>query len=77
MLDKQIVISNLFMDTQSYTGRKKESLGELRRCFELYTKEYVCEEDFRNLLISLGFKCNKYGEFKLKMKPEIRKQFFN
>jgi hypothetical protein len=77
MLGKLLLISKLFMDTKSYTGRKKESLGELRRCYELYTKEYISEEEFRTILITLGFVCNKNGEFKLKMRPEIRKQFFN
>lgn len=76
MSDILNILRTLFMNTKTYSGRKKESFNELRRCFEIYTNEYISEEDFRKLLISVGLECNKNGDFKLKMKPEIRKRFF-
>jgi len=70
------MIFNIFEKTKSYKV-KKESFAELKNCYEKITGEYISTEDFKYLLISYGVKGNKKDNYKLKMKPEIRKWYFN
>jgi len=58
-------------------GRAREhSLGELRSCYEMYTKSYISKPDFIVLLTENGFQTNRNGTFKMCMRKNIQKQFY-
>jgi hypothetical protein len=70
---KKELIFQLFQRTSKYRQPKKESLNELRDCYEHYSSEYISAPDFLKELNEMGFESNNYGEVKLKMKKEIEK----
>jgi hypothetical protein len=70
---KKEFIYELFERTSKYRQPKKESLSELRDCYEHYSLEYISASDFLKELNSMGFQSNKNGDVKLKMKRDIRK----
>ena len=72
----QELFFNLFERTSKYREPKKESLSELRACYEHYSFEYISAADFLKELNDLGFPSNKYGEVKLRMKKNVRKIYF-
>ena len=74
-MDKELIFE-LFEKTTKYRQPKKESLSELRDCYEHYSLEYISALDFSKELNSMGFKSNKNGDFKLRMKKEVRKNYF-
>ena len=74
-MNKQIILE-LFEKTTKYRQPRKESLNELRDCYEQYSGEYIYAPDFLNQLSRLGFESNKTSDVKLKMKKEIRKMYF-
>ena len=70
------LIYELFESTSKYRQPKKESLSELRDCYEHYSFEYISAADFLKELNSLGFKSNSFGEVRLRMKKNVRKIYF-
>ena len=70
------LIYELFEGTSKYRQPKKESLSELRDCYEHYSLEYISAPNFSKELNSMGFKSNKNGDFKLRMKKEVRKNYY-
>jgi len=74
-MNKQIIYQ-LFENTTKYHQRNKESLNELRNCYEKFSNKYISAKDFKKELINLGFKVNKNDEVKLKMKKEIHSKYF-
>ena len=74
-MNKQIIF-DLFEKTSKFRQARKESLNELRDCYERYSDEYISESNFLKELNRLGFKSNINGDVKLKMKREIRKKYF-
>ena len=68
------LLFELFEPTNHYVSR--ESLNELRDCYEHYSLEYISAADFLKELNNLGFKNNKNNQVKLKMKKDIRKSYF-
>jgi hypothetical protein len=74
-MNKQILLE-LFEKTSKYCQPRKESLHELRDCYEKYSNEYISAGEFLKQLHQLGFESNKSGEVKLKMKKHIRKMYF-
>ena len=70
------LIYQLFERTSNYCQPKKESLNELRDCYEHHSLEYISAPDFLKELNNLGFKSNRNGEVKLRMKKDIRKSYF-
>ena len=74
-MDKQLFLE-LFEKTTKYRQPRKESLNELRDCYEKYSGEYISAPDFLKHLHRLGFESNKTGDVKLKMKKEIRQMYF-
>ena len=68
------LLFELFEPTNYYVSR--ESLNELRDCYEHYALEYISAPEFLKELNNLGFKNNKYNQVKLKMKKDIRKSYF-
>ena len=70
------LIFELFERTSKFRQPRKESLNELRSCYEHYSLEYISAADFLKELIDLGFPSNKYGEVKLRMKKDVRKIYF-
>ena len=75
-MNKQTIFE-LFEKTSKFRQVRKESLNELRNCYERYSDEYISESDFLRELNRLGFKSNINGDVKLKMKKEIRKKYFD
>ena len=74
-MNKQI-IDELFQPTTKYRQPKKESLNELRNCYEKFSNEYISAADFKKGLINLGFKFDKNDEVKLKMEKEVHSRYF-
>ena len=74
-MNKQIIYQ-LFENTSKYRQPNKESLNELRNCYEKASREYISAADFKKELINLGFHVNKNDEVKLKMKKEIHSKYF-
>ena len=72
----QELFFNLFERTSKYRQPKKESLSELRACYEHYSFEYISAADFLKELNNLGFQSNAFGEVKLRMKKDVRKIYF-
>jgi hypothetical protein len=70
------LIYDLFERTTKYRQPKKESLSELRDCYERYSLEYISALDFLKELNNLGFPSNSFGEVKLRMKKNVRKIYF-
>ena len=70
------LIYELFERTSNYRQPKKESLNELRACYEHYSLEYISAPDFLKELNDMGFQSNKYGDVKLRMKRDVRKAYF-
>ena len=69
------LIYELFEKTSTYSAR--ESLNELRDCYEHYALEYISAQDFIQGLHNFGYKTNrKNTQVKLKMKKDIRKNYF-
>ena len=70
------LIFELFERTSKYRQPRKESLNELRACYEHYSFDYISAADFLKELNNLGFQSNIYGDVKLRMKKNIRKIYF-
>jgi len=70
-------INELFYETNYYKSSTKESLAELRDCYEKYTQSYISRCDFIILLKQLGFQSNKDNVFKLRMRKTIRKLYYD
>jgi hypothetical protein len=70
------LIFELFEQTSQYRQPRKESLNELRACYEHYSDQYISAPDFLKELNNLGFKSNRYGDVKLRMKKNVRKTYF-
>ena len=66
----------LFERTSKFRQPRKESLNELRACYEHYSFEYISAADFLKELNNLGFQSNIYGDVKLRIKKNIRKIYF-
>ena len=75
-MKKQIILE-LFEKTTNFRQRRKECISELRDCYEQHTCTYISAPDFLKELEDLGFKSNKYGEVKLRMKKAVREKYFN
>ena len=73
---KKELIYELFEKTTNYRQGKKESLNELRAVYEKYSLEYISAADFAKELENLGFKLNKNGDVKLRLKKDVRKHYF-
>ena len=69
------LISELFERTTKYRQPRKESLSELRDCYEHYSLEYISAPNFLKELNTM-FQSNTFGEVQLKMKRHIRKNYF-
>ena len=74
-MNKQIIFQ-LFENTSKYRQPNKESLNELRNCYEMVSREYISAADFKKELMNLGYKFNKNDEVKLRMRKEIRAKYF-
>ena len=74
-MDKELIFE-LFEKTTKYRQPKKESLSELRDCYEHYSLQYISASDFLRELNSMGFQSNAFGEVKLRMKKNVRKIYF-
>ena len=72
----QELFFDLFERTTKYRQPRKESLNELRSCYEHYSLEYISAPDFLKELNNMGFPSNQNGEIKLRMKKNIRKIYF-
>ena len=72
----QELFFDLFERTSKYRQPRKESLNELRACYEHYSLEYISAPDFLKELNSMGFQSNAFGEVKLRMKKNVRKIYF-
>ena len=72
----QELFFDLFERTTKYRQPRKESLNELRDCYEHYSLEYISATDFLKELNSMGFQSNSSGQVKLRMKKEVRKNYF-
>ena len=72
----QELIFTLFERTSKYRQPKKESLNELKACYEHYSLEYISAPDFLKELNNMGFQSNKYGDVKLRMKRDVHKAYF-
>jgi hypothetical protein len=72
----QTLFFKLFQPTSQYKQRNKESIGELRNCYEQYSGEYISGPDFLKELIELGFIPNKNDEVKLRLKKQERETYF-
>ena len=70
-------INDLFYETNYYKSPTKESLAELRDCYEKYTNTYISRTDFIILLKQLGFKSNVNNVFKLRMHKQVRKLYYD
>ena len=70
------LINQLFERTSRYRQPRKEAFSELRNCYEHYSLEYISASDFLKELNNLGFQSNRNGEVKLRMKKDIRKNYF-
>jgi hypothetical protein len=66
----------LFQQTSKYHQPKKESLNELRSCYEHYSYEYISSPNFLKELNKLGFVGDENGEVLLKMRKNVRKTYF-
>ena len=58
------------------SGAKKHSLGEMKGCYEMYTKSYISKPDFIELLKANGFQPNRNGLFNIVMRKDIQKKYF-
>ena len=73
-MNRQLIFE-LFERTNTYSA--KESLSELRDLYEHYSEEYISAQDFIQGLHDMGYPTNrKKTQVKLKMKKEIRKNYF-
>ena len=73
-MNRQLIFE-LFERTNTYSA--KESLSELRDLYEHYSEEYISAQDFIHGLNKMGYQTNrKKTQVKLKMKKEIRKNYF-
>ena len=73
-MNRQLIFQ-LFERTNTYSA--KESLNELRDCYEHYALEYISAPDFIKGLNDMGYSTNrKKTQVKLKMKKDIRKNYF-
>ena len=70
------LIFELFQQTSKYRQPKKESLNELRACYEHYSDEYISSPNFLKELNKLGFISSENGDVLLKMRPNVRKMYF-
>ena len=70
------LIFQLFKKTGKYRTPKKESLNELRACYEHYSDEYISSPNFLKELNKLGFISNENGDVLLKIRPNVRKMYF-
>ena len=74
-MNKELIFT-LFERTSKYRQPKKESLNELKACYEHYSLEYISAPDFLKELNNMGFQSNKYGDVKLRMKRDVHKAYF-
>jgi hypothetical protein len=74
-MNKQL-IADLFEPTSKYRQPKKESLNELRGCYETFSQEYISAAHFKKELKNLGYRLNRNDEVKLRMKKEIHAKYF-
>ena len=70
------LIFELFQQTSKYRQPKKESLNELRACYEHHSNEYISSPNFLKELYKLGFQSNQNGDVLLKMRKNVRKTYF-
>ena len=70
------LINQLFERTSKYRQPRKESFSELRDVFEHYSLEYISALDFLKELNTMGYPSNRNGEVKLRMKKDIRNNYF-
>ena len=70
------LIFKLFKRCSKFRLPKKESLSELRDCYEHFSLEYISAADFLKELKNIGIESNEFGEVKLRMKREVRKIYF-
>ena len=59
-INKQI-INDLFVPTFKYSQRKKETINELRDCYEQVSGEYISASDFIQQLNEMGFDKTDYS----------------
>ena len=74
-MNKELIFT-LFERTSKYRQPKKESLNELRACYEHYSFEYISAADFLQKLNNMGFQSNAFGKVKLRMKKDVHKAYF-
>ena len=75
-MKKQIILE-LFEKTTNFRQRRKECISELRDCYEQHTCSYISAPDFLKELEAMGFRSNKHGDVKLRMKKAVREKYFN
>ena len=73
----KLLINNLFVPTIKYSQRNKETINELRDCYEQFSGEYISASDFIQQLNEMGFEKNKKDEFKLRLKKNVREAYFS
>lgn len=74
-MNKQLFFE-LFERTSRYHQPKKESLNELRDCYEHISLEYISAVDFLKEINEMGFPNNKNNEVRLRMRKGVRKYYF-
>ena len=74
-MNKQLFFE-LFERTSRYRQPKKESLNELRDCYEHISLEYISAVDFLKEINEMGFPNNKNNEVRLRMRKGVRKYYF-
>ena len=73
----KLLINDLFVPTIKYSQRNKETINELRDCYEQFSGEYISASDFIQQLNEMGFNKNKNDEFKLKLRKNVREAYFS
>ena len=73
-MNRQLIFE-LFERTNTFSA--KESVAELRDCYEHYALEYISAADFISELNQMGYTTNvKNNQVKLRMKKDVRKNYF-
>ena len=70
------IVSELFTPVSHWKSPKKESLNELRDCYEKYTNTYISSDDFKKGLKNLGYHVRE-NSVKLRMNKDIRNKYFS
>ena len=73
----KLLINDLFVPTIKYSQRNKETINELRDCYEQFSGEYISASDFIQQLNEMGFNKNKNDEFKLKLRKNVREAYIS